>query len=127
MWVDVGCVLVAASFCTVAAWVLVGAGAPSWAAALGAIAWWFVLGFAIRTVVTEVRAFYGVCVQWSGMDQRARLTKELQKAERELEVATKPSKIRAAAMKRRVALQWLAWLDEREAKLGRTRPPRDKS
>jgi hypothetical protein len=71
MRVDVGCALVAALFCTVAAPVLVGAGAPSWVAALGAIAWWFVLEFAIRTVVDEVRAFYGrFCVRSSGMDQR---------------------------------------------------------
>jgi hypothetical protein len=47
------------------------AAAPSWVAALGAIAWWFVLEFAIRTVVDEVRAFYGrFCVRSSGMDQR---------------------------------------------------------
>ena len=59
MWHDVGCGLVAALFCTVAAWMLVGAGVPSWASALGAIAWWFVLEFAIRTVVAEVRRALG--------------------------------------------------------------------
>jgi hypothetical protein len=48
------------------------------------------------------------------MNQRERLTKELEEAERELDAATKPSQIRAAATKRRVALQGLAWLDEQE-------------
>jgi len=54
------------------------------------------------------------------MDERERLTKQLQEAERELDAAKKPSEIRAAATKRRVALQGLQWLED-EAK--RKRPP----
>jgi hypothetical protein len=50
------------------------------------------------------------------MDRRERLAKELQEAERELDAATKPSQIRAAAQKRRLALEGLRWLDEQEAK-----------
>jgi hypothetical protein len=50
------------------------------------------------------------------MNDRERLTKQLQEAERELDAATKPSQIRAAAQKRRLALQGLQWLDEQEAK-----------
>jgi hypothetical protein len=40
--------------------------------------------------------------------------KELQEAERDLDAATKPSEIRAAAQKRRLAVQGLQWLDEQE-------------
>jgi hypothetical protein len=54
------------------------------------------------------------------MNDRERLTKQLQEAERELDAATKPSQIRAAAQKRRLALQGLQWLDEQEAKLKRS-------
>jgi hypothetical protein len=50
------------------------------------------------------------------MDRHARLIKELREAERELDAAKKPSQIRAAAQKRRVALEGLQWLDEQEAK-----------
>jgi hypothetical protein len=48
------------------------------------------------------------------MHERERLAKQLQEAERELDAATKPSQIRAAAQKRRLALQGLQWLDEQE-------------
>jgi hypothetical protein len=44
------------------------------------------------------------------------LQRQLEEAERELDAATKPSEIRAAATKRRLALQGLRWLDEQEAK-----------
>ena len=49
---------------------------------------------------------------------RKHLQQQLAEAERELDAATKPSKIRAAATKRRLALQGLAWLEEQE-KTGR--------
>jgi hypothetical protein len=48
------------------------------------------------------------------MDQRARLIKDVEEAERELDAATKLSEVRAAAQKRRLASQVLAWLDEDE-------------
>jgi hypothetical protein len=48
------------------------------------------------------------------MDRRERLIKAIEEAERELHAATKPSEIRAAATKRRVALEGLQWLDEQE-------------
>jgi hypothetical protein len=41
-------------------------------------------------------------------------TKQMQEAERELDAATRPSEIRAAARKHRLALEGLAWLDEQE-------------
>jgi hypothetical protein len=41
-------------------------------------------------------------------------TKQRQEAQRELDAATRPSEIRAAARKRRLALEGLAWLDEQE-------------
>jgi hypothetical protein len=47
---------------------------------------------------------------------RKRPQEQLAEAERELEAASKPSQIRAAASKRRLALQGLQWLDEQEAK-----------
>jgi hypothetical protein len=123
MWVDVGCAIASALFCTLAAWVVVGAGAPSWAAPIGALLWAAVLEFAIRTVVDEARAFYQrSCVLWSAMDQRERLIRDREEAERELDAATNPSQIRAAAAKRRLALQGLAWLDEPEAKPKRPSP-----
>ena len=46
---------------------------------------------------------------------RKHLQQQLEEAERELDAATKPSEIRAAATKRRLALQGLQWLDEQEA------------
>jgi hypothetical protein len=46
--------------------------------------------------------------------RRKHLEKELAEAERELDAATKPSQIRAAAQKRRLALEGLRWLDEQE-------------
>jgi hypothetical protein len=49
---------------------------------------------------------------------RQHLEKQLAEAERELEAAKRLSEIRAAATKRRVALEALQWLDEQEA-----RPP----
>jgi hypothetical protein len=49
------------------------------------------------------------------MDRRRKhLENQLIEAERELAAATKPSEIRAAATKRRLALQGLQWLDEQE-------------
>jgi hypothetical protein len=45
---------------------------------------------------------------------REHLEKHLAEAERELDAAKKPSEIRAAATKRRVALEGLQWLDEQE-------------
>jgi hypothetical protein len=48
--------------------------------------------------------------------RRKHLEDQLAEAERELDAATKPSEIRAAATKRRLALQGLQWLDEQEAK-----------
>jgi hypothetical protein len=42
--------------------------------------------------------------------------RQLKEAEIELDAARRPSEIRAAATKRRLALQGLQWLDEREAK-----------
>jgi hypothetical protein len=51
-------------------------------------------------------------------DRRKRLEEQLAEAERELDAATKPSEIRAAAAKRRLALEGLQWLKEREAKRG---------
>jgi hypothetical protein len=46
--------------------------------------------------------------------RRKHLEEQLAEAERELDAATKPSQIRAAATKRRVALEGLQWLDEQE-------------
>jgi hypothetical protein len=59
-------------------------------------------------------------------DRRKRLQEQLAEAARELDTATKPSEIRAASAKRRLALQGLAWLDEEEAgkPKRRTRRPR---
>jgi hypothetical protein len=45
------------------------------------------------------------------MERRKHLQQELEDAEAELDAATKPSQIRAAATKRRLALQGLQWLD----------------
>ena len=51
----------------------------------------------------------------AGMDPHGEhLTKQLEEARRELDVARKPSEIRGAATKRRLALQGLQWLDEQE-------------
>jgi hypothetical protein len=47
---------------------------------------------------------------------RQHLEKQLAEAERELEAAEKLSEIRAAATKKRLALEGLGWLDEEEAK-----------
>jgi hypothetical protein len=47
---------------------------------------------------------------------RQHLEKQLAEAERELEAAKKLSEIRAAATKKRLALEGLGWLDEEEAK-----------
>jgi hypothetical protein len=65
---------------------------------------------------------YGADVCYGpGMSRRrAYLKEQLAEAERELDAAKKPSQIRAAATKRRVALQGLQWLDEQEAK---SKPP----
>jgi hypothetical protein len=51
---------------------------------------------------------------------RQHLQQQLAEAERELDAATKPSEIRAAATKRRLALQGLQWLDEDE----KPKPPK---
>jgi hypothetical protein len=48
-----------------------------------------------------------------GMDERERLRKVIEEAEREL-AAKRSSEIRAAATKRRLALQGLRWPDEQE-------------
>jgi hypothetical protein len=49
------------------------------------------------------------------MDRRRKhLERQLAEAERELDAATKPSEIRAAASKRRLALEGLHWLDQQE-------------
>jgi hypothetical protein len=56
---------------------------------------------------------------------RKRLQEQLAEAERELEAAKRLSEIRAAATKRRVALEALQWLDEQEKPKrprGRTSP-----
>jgi hypothetical protein len=45
---------------------------------------------------------------------RQHLEKQLAEAERELDAATKLSEIRAAATKKRLALEALQWLDEQE-------------
>jgi hypothetical protein len=45
---------------------------------------------------------------------RAQLRRQLEEAERELDAATKPIQIRAAATKRRLAKQGLQWLEEQE-------------
>ena len=47
---------------------------------------------------------------------RKHLEKQLTEAELALDAATKPSEIRAAATKRRLALEGLQWLDEQERK-----------
>ena len=50
------------------------------------------------------------------MDRRRKhLENQLDEAEHELDAAKRPSEIRAAATKRRLALQGLQWLDEQEA------------
>jgi hypothetical protein len=59
MRADVACALAAALFCAVAARALLDAGTPPWAAPLRALGWWFVLEFAIRTIVAEVRRALG--------------------------------------------------------------------
>jgi hypothetical protein len=46
--------------------------------------------------------------------RRKHLQNQLAEAERELDAAKKPSEIRAAAQKRRLALEGLQWLDEQE-------------
>jgi hypothetical protein len=46
--------------------------------------------------------------------RRKHLENQLAEAERELDAATKPSQIRAAATKRRLAMAGLAWLGQRE-------------
>jgi hypothetical protein len=49
--------------------------------------------------------------------RRERLEKQLEEAKRELaelDAARKPSEIRAAAQKRRLAMEGLRWLDEQE-------------
>jgi hypothetical protein len=56
--------------------------------------------------------------------RRKHLEKQLAEAERELDAAKKPSQIRAAATKRRVALQGLQWLDEQEKAKKPKRPSR---
>jgi hypothetical protein len=50
--------------------------------------------------------------------RRRRLRHELEEAVRELDAATKPSEIRAAAAKRRRALEDLQWLDAQEKDQG---------
>jgi hypothetical protein len=47
--------------------------------------------------------------------RRKHLEKQLAEAERELDAAKKPSEIRSAAQKRRLALQGLQWLAEQES------------
>lgn len=47
---------------------------------------------------------------------REHLKRQLEEAEREFDAARKPSDIRAAAQKRRLALEGLRWLDEQERK-----------
>jgi hypothetical protein len=47
---------------------------------------------------------------------REQLERQLKEAERELDAARKPSEIRPAAQKRRLAMQALQWLDEQERK-----------
>ena len=47
---------------------------------------------------------------------REYLRRQLEAAERELAAATKPSQIRAAATKKRLAQEGLQWLDEQERK-----------
>jgi hypothetical protein len=54
---------------------------------------------------------------------REHLKRQLEEANRELDAATKPSEIRAAATKRRLALQGLQWLDEQERKAKPKRSP----
>jgi hypothetical protein len=48
------------------------------------------------------------------MDQRARLLKSIEEAERELDAAKKLSEVRAAATKKRLALEGLRWIEEQE-------------
>ena len=48
-------------------------------------------------------------------EHRKHLENQLAEAEHELDAATRPSEIRAAVTKRRLALQGLQWLDEQEA------------
>jgi hypothetical protein len=50
----------------------------------------------------------------AGMDRRARLTKELKEAERELEAASRLCDVRAAAKKLNRARIELQWLDDEE-------------
>jgi hypothetical protein len=52
--------------------------------------------------------------------RRKHLEKQLAEAERELEAAKKLSEVRAAATKRRLALEGLRWLDAQETKSKRS-------
>jgi hypothetical protein len=89
--------------------------------------------FPVQAVAGECNTAPGVCYGPGMRQRRAYLKKQLEEAARELDAATKPSQIRAAATKRRVALQGLQWLDEQEAKpkrrtsrgRGRRAPPHE--